>query len=62
MHYDFTHTHGEIVRIYHVERDPSFDLLERALHNLAPGDIRIGGLTTPVRPSRFGPAAERIEF
>lgn len=34
--YDFTHTHGEILRIYHVERDPSFDLLERALHNLAP--------------------------
>ena len=37
LHYDFTHTHGEIVRIYHVERDSSFDLLERALRNLAAG-------------------------
>lgn len=35
LRYDFTHTHGEIVRIYHVERDPSFDLLERALHVIA---------------------------
>jgi inosine-uridine nucleoside N-ribohydrolase len=35
LRYDFTQTHGEIVRIYHVERDPSFDLLERALHSVA---------------------------
>ncbi|MGA2116108.1 MAG: nucleoside hydrolase [Bryobacteraceae bacterium] len=35
LRYDFTQTHGEIVRIYHVERDPSFDLLERALHTIA---------------------------
>jgi inosine-uridine nucleoside N-ribohydrolase len=35
LRYDFTHTHGEIVRVYHVERDPAFNLLERALHNLA---------------------------
>jgi len=36
LRYDFTNTHGEIVRIYHVERDPSFDLLERALHSIMP--------------------------
>jgi len=35
LHYDFAHTHGEIVRIYHVERDPSFNLLEQALHKIA---------------------------
>jgi hypothetical protein len=35
LHYDFTHTHGEIVRIYHVERDPTFDLVEKALHKIA---------------------------
>jgi purine nucleosidase len=35
LRYDFTRTHGEIVRIYHVERDRSFDLLEEALHKIA---------------------------
>jgi inosine-uridine nucleoside N-ribohydrolase len=35
LHYDFAHPHGEIVRIYHVERDPTFDLVEEALHKLS---------------------------
>jgi purine nucleosidase len=35
LRYDFTHLHGEIVRIYHVERERSFDLLEAALRKIA---------------------------
>jgi purine nucleosidase len=35
LRYDFAHTHGEIVRIYHVERDATFDLLEGALRRMA---------------------------
>jgi purine nucleosidase len=35
LRYDFTKTHGEIVRVYHVERDATFDLLQGALHRIA---------------------------
>ena len=35
LRYDFTRTKGEIVRLYHVERDRSFDLLEESLHKIA---------------------------
>lgn len=35
LRYDFTHPNGEIVRIYFVERDRSFDLLEQSLGRLA---------------------------
>jgi len=34
LHYDFSRDYGEIVRIYHVETDRAFDLLEKALVNL----------------------------
>ncbi len=34
LRYDFTRNHGTIVRIYHVERDPTFDLLVTALGKL----------------------------
>jgi inosine-uridine nucleoside N-ribohydrolase len=34
LRYDFSRDHGEIVRIYHVETDQAFDLLEKALSNL----------------------------
>lgn len=34
LRYDFSKTYGEIVRIYHVERDRSFDQLEEALRRL----------------------------
>ncbi|MCI0621102.1 MAG: nucleoside hydrolase [Acidobacteria bacterium] len=42
LRYDFTRNYGEIVRIYHVERDRSFDLLEESLRRLSskkPGDL-----------------------
>lgn len=35
LRYDFSKQHGEIIRIYHVERDRAFDLLEEALRRLA---------------------------
>ena len=35
LRYDFTRNHGEILRIYHVERDRTFELLEQALRRLA---------------------------
>jgi inosine-uridine nucleoside N-ribohydrolase len=35
LRYDFSRRQGEIVRIYHVERDHAFDLLEKALARLA---------------------------
>jgi len=35
LRYDFSQKRGEIVRIYHVERDRAFDLLEEALHRVA---------------------------
>lgn len=35
LRYDFSKKLGEIVRIYHVERDYSFDLLEKALRRIA---------------------------
>jgi len=35
LRYDFTRTHGEIVRIYHVESGRTFDLLEQALGRIA---------------------------
>jgi inosine-uridine nucleoside N-ribohydrolase len=34
LRYDFTQNRGEIVRIYHVERDRAFDLLEEALRRI----------------------------
>jgi len=34
LRYDFTRNYGAIVRIYHVERDRAFDLLEDALRKL----------------------------
>lgn len=34
LSYDFSHDYGEIVRIYHVDTRPAFDLLERALYTL----------------------------
>lgn len=37
LRYDFTRSHGDIVRIHHVERDRSFGLLEIALRRLADG-------------------------
>jgi inosine-uridine nucleoside N-ribohydrolase len=36
LRYDFSRTAGEIVRIYHVESDRSFALLEQALRRLQP--------------------------
>ncbi len=35
LHYDFTRKKGDIVRIYFVERDRTFDLLEQALRRVA---------------------------
>src|SRR5258708_2858349 len=35
LRYDFTRDYGQIVRIYHVESDPTFNLLEGALRRLA---------------------------
>jgi hypothetical protein len=35
LRYDFTQKRGNIVRIYHVERDRTFDLLEQALRRVA---------------------------
>ena len=35
LRYDFTQKRGDIVRIYHVERDRTFDLLEQSLRRLA---------------------------
>lgn len=35
LRYDFTKNHGRIVRIYHVESEPTFALLEDALRRLA---------------------------
>jgi purine nucleosidase len=35
LQYNFTKTHGDIVRIYHVENDPTFNALEGALKRLA---------------------------
>jgi inosine-uridine nucleoside N-ribohydrolase len=37
LQYDFSKKHGEIVRIYHVETEPAFNLLEAALRRLAGG-------------------------
>jgi hypothetical protein len=34
LRYDFSRNHGQIVQIYHVERDHSFDLLEEALRKI----------------------------
>jgi inosine-uridine nucleoside N-ribohydrolase len=34
LRYDFTRHYGEIVRIYHVETEPAFNLLEQALRRL----------------------------
>lgn len=35
LRYDFSRNHGRIVRIYHVESEPTFSLLEGALRRLA---------------------------
>jgi hypothetical protein len=35
LRYDFTRDYGEIVRIYHVETEPAFRLLEQALRRLS---------------------------
>jgi len=35
LRYSFSHKNGKIVRIYHIERDPTFDLLEKSLHRIA---------------------------
>lgn len=35
LRYDFTQNYGDIVRIYHVESDRSFDLLEESLQRLS---------------------------
>jgi len=37
LRYDFSRNYGEIVRIYHVERDASVDLLEASLRRLGSG-------------------------
>lgn len=34
LRYDFSRNYGEIVRIYHVETEPAFALLERSLRRL----------------------------
>jgi purine nucleosidase len=36
LRYDFSRDYGEIVRIYHVESEPTFNLLEAALRRLRP--------------------------
>ncbi len=35
LNYDMSKTYGDIIRIYHVESKPTFDLLEQALRRLA---------------------------
>ncbi len=37
LRYDFSHKNGKFVRIYHIERDTAFDLLEKSLHRIADG-------------------------
>jgi len=37
LRYDFSRNYGEIIRIYHVENEPTFNLLEAALRRLRPG-------------------------
>jgi len=49
LRYDFTRSYGAIVRIYHVERDRAFDLLEDALQKLTAGDQRFSSIPGPVR-------------
>jgi inosine-uridine nucleoside N-ribohydrolase len=34
LRYDFSKSNGEIIRIYHVETEPTFDLLEKSLKRL----------------------------
>ena len=40
LSYDFSRNYGEIVRIYHIESDPAFRLLEQALARLGAGGRR----------------------
>jgi hypothetical protein len=35
LRYDFTQNNGEILRIYHVESEPTFQLLENVLRRIA---------------------------
>jgi hypothetical protein len=42
LQYDFTRNNGEIVRIYHVENEPVFRLLEVALQRINDSHVRAG--------------------